>query len=228
MLTLAHTELLTRMKLYITAAYIRKYSVFPDIRSPTNVRPSLPIDHPINVNDVFLSAPDNGLYILWAMRKAHPRPAKWIHVHDLHVPCGTVLALVRPFSLSRLSLKCWLGRARSHLPVKSLLFQCAVCSHGGHQACYRRFYTEMPLVPLPGPQSPLPGSPLRLPPRPRRSSSRSKDRESDDQTDIVVLDYSFDTSTVAPTPRQLMGHPCAAGCGHFCWVANFREDDEKP
>ena len=35
------TELLTRMKLYVPAAYLRKHSVLPDIRSTTNVR-----DHP--------------------------------------------------------------------------------------------------------------------------------------------------------------------------------------
>jgi hypothetical protein len=118
---------------------------------------------------------------------------------------------------------------RSHLPVKSMLFQCAVCSHGGHQACYRRFYAEMPLVLLqPPPRSPSPGSPLKLAHRPCRSTSRSEDKDREEATDIVVPDDSFDTATVAPAPRQLMGHSCAAGCGHFCWVANFREDDEKP
>jgi hypothetical protein len=87
----------------------------------------------------------------------------------------------------------------------------------------------MPLVLLPPPpRSPSPGSPLRLPLRPCRSTSRSKDKDHDEAADIVVLDDSFDTATVAPSPRQLMGHSCAAGCGHFCWVANFREDDEKP
>ena len=119
---------------------------------------------------------------------------------------------------------------RSRLPVKSMLFQCAVCSHGGHQACYRRFYAEIPLALLPPPQAPSPGSPFKFPTRLYRSAStsRSKDRECDDATDIVVPDDLFETSTVTPAPRQLMGHPCAAGCGHFCWVANFREDDEKP
>jgi hypothetical protein len=120
----------------------------------------------------------------------------------------------------------------SHLPVKSMLFQCAICSHGGHQACYRRFYAEIPLSLLPAPQAPSPGSPMKFPPRLYRSvsASRSKDRECDDATDIVAPDDSFDTSTVTPAPRELMGHPCARGCGHFCWVANFREDDvsEKP
>ena len=34
----AHIELLTRMKLFITAAYLRKHSALPEIRSVTNVR----------------------------------------------------------------------------------------------------------------------------------------------------------------------------------------------
>jgi hypothetical protein len=105
--------------------------------------------------------------------------------------------------------------ARSHLPVKSMLFHRAVCSHGGYQACYRRFYAEIPLALLPAPQAPSPGSPLKLPRLYRSiSTSRSKDRKGDDATDIVAPD---DMSTVTPA-RQLMGYPCAAGCGHFCWV----------
>ncbi|KAH6910780.1 hypothetical protein BKA70DRAFT_1271501 [Coprinopsis sp. MPI-PUGE-AT-0042] len=36
-----------------------------------------------------------------------------------------------------------------HLPVRSLLFQCSVCKHGGHQACYRQFYLTHPMVDLP-------------------------------------------------------------------------------
>ncbi len=142
---------------------------------------------------------------------------------------GTSLFLHSPFFAVAYSPNVDSITTRSHLPVKSMLFQCAICSHGGHQACYRRFYAEMPLVLLPPPpQSPSPGSPLKLPHRPCRSTSRSKDKDHDEVTDIVVSDDSFDTATVAPAPRQLMGHSCAAGCGHFCWVANFREDDEKP
>ena len=37
----------------------------------------------------------------------------------------------------------------SHLPVRSLLFQCSVCKHGGHHACYRQFYLTHPMVDLP-------------------------------------------------------------------------------
>jgi len=186
----AYIELLTRMKLYVTAAYLRKYSVIPDIRSPTNLQTT-----------VYMSC---------------GRCGKPILAQQGGSMCATCRSPAATCSIC-------------HLPVKSILFQCAVCSHGGHQACYRRFYTEMPLVPLPPPPwSPSPGSPLKLPHRPCRSTSRSKEKDHDEVTDIGVPDDSFDTATVAPAPRQLMGHSCAAGCGHFCWVANFREDDEKP
>jgi hypothetical protein len=174
---------------------------------------------------------------LWEVRKAHPRSARWFHVCNLQVPGSAMLDLVRfssHLSLLRSALLQIIDSKHvlSHLPVKTMLFQCAICSHGGHQACYRQFYAEIPLFLLSAPQMPSPGSPMKLPPRLYRSASasRSKDREWDDATDIVAADDSFDTSTVTAAPRQLMGHPCAAGCGHFCWVANFREDDmpEKP
>ncbi|KAF8461963.1 hypothetical protein DFH94DRAFT_52973 [Russula ochroleuca] len=176
----AYIELLTRMKLYITAAYLRKHSALTDIRSATNLQTT-----------VYISCGTCGKPILAQQGGSM---------------CATCRSPAAQCSIC-------------HLPVKSMLFQCAVCSHGGHQACYRRFYAEIPLALLSAPQAPSPGSPLKLPPRLYRSAStsRSKDRERDDATDIVAPDDLFDTSTVTPAPRQLMGHPCAAGCGHFCW-----------
>ena len=32
----------------------------------------------------------------------------------------------------------------SHLPVRALMYQCPVCMHGGHQDCYRLYYTRRP------------------------------------------------------------------------------------
>jgi len=228
----AHIELLKRMKLFITAAYLRKHSALPEIRSETNVR-YLPIPSERSFYFICSSASDYRLYVLWEVRKTHPCSARRFHVCNLQIPSSAVLNLVCFSSLSILIPPTIDSKhILSHLPVQSLLFQCAICSHGGHQACYRRFYGEIPLALLPAPQAPSPGSPMKFLPRHYRSASasRSKDRESDDATDIVAPDDSFDTSTVTPAPRQLMGHPCAAGCGHFCWVANFREDDmpEKP
>ena len=139
---------------------------------------------------------------------------------------------LRRGALSGTTVKCILLTIRgsppnvfhSHLPVKSMLFHCNICSHGGHQNCYTQFYAKMPLVLLPTPLVPSTFKPQH---RVTRSTSRSNDGEGDDTN--ATFDCSFDTSTVTPaSSSQLFGHPCAAGCGHFCWVANLSEDTEKP
>ncbi|KAJ7063381.1 hypothetical protein C8F01DRAFT_1132786 [Mycena amicta] len=75
------------------------------------------------------------------------------------------------------------------LPVRTLFFQCATCQHGGHQACYRRHYMEQKMVPIP-----------------RSSVLENRGRRARDDDDGTMLE-------------TLQGHPCAAGCGHFCWAA---------
>jgi SEA/GATOR complex protein SEA2/WDR24 len=50
----AFIELLMRMKLYITAAYLRKHSALPEIRSATNVRNPPLIDRPIRTMAHFI------------------------------------------------------------------------------------------------------------------------------------------------------------------------------
>ena len=223
------------MKLYITAAYLRKHSALPEIRSETNVRNS---SHFIASKSHFICVSQ----LQTTVYMSCGRCGKAILAQQGGSMCATCRSPAARCSIWYVFLQKWYSHSSkqltrnnilSHLPVKTMLFQCAICSHGGHQACYRRFYTEIPLAVLPAPpQAPSSGSPMKFPPRLYRSASvsRSKDREGDDAADIVAPDDSFDTSTVTPAPRQLMGHPCAAGCGHFCWVANFREDDlpEKP
>ncbi|KAI6035715.1 hypothetical protein EDC04DRAFT_3114826 [Pisolithus marmoratus] len=81
-----------------------------------------------------------------------------------------------------------------HLPVHTLLFQCAVCSHGGHQECYRKYYMARPMDPLPSPT--VPRGRLR-----------------------VTTDVAGSVQENGKRERYLAGHPCATGCGHFCWVA---------
>ncbi|KDQ32912.1 hypothetical protein PLEOSDRAFT_1110308 [Pleurotus ostreatus PC15] len=95
------------------------------------------------------------------------------------------------------------------LPVRSLFFQCSVCCHGGHQACYRKFYSERPMDQI---------NHLRhdvvyaadARGRPKPTNGRG-------------------TPQPSPTPKSTPGgnvdkvggfaHPCAAGCGHLCWIA---------
>lgn len=49
---------------------------------------------------------------------------------------------------------------------------------------------------------------------------------SDDESSTTV-----DLTTAENSPiyigrrRKLAGHPCAAGCGHYCWAANEDSDE---
>lgn len=180
----AYIELLKRMKLHTTAAYLRKHSALPDISSLTNLQTTV------------------------------------------YVSCGRCRKPILAQRNGSTCATCRTPAARCsicHLPVKSMLFHCAICSHGGHQNCYTQFYAKMPLVLLPTSLAPSTASPLKTHHRLARSTSR----EGDDTT--ALPDCSFDTSTVtAASSSQLFGHPCAAGCGHICWVTNLSEDAEKP
>ncbi|KAG9315433.1 hypothetical protein JVU11DRAFT_3043 [Chiua virens] len=98
-----------------------------------------------------------------------------------------------------------------HLPVRTLLFRCSVCSHGGHQDCYRRYYMARPMVEL--------AAPLMT-----RGRQLQREREQDGENET---EGSRGTSEKA-RERGFAGHPCAAGCGHFCWAAVCqRSDDEE-
>lgn len=86
-----------------------------------------------------------------------------------------------------------------HLPVRTLLFQCSVCTHGGHQECYRRYHMGRPMVDIPTSLS---------------ARGRSLIRERDDNGE----DGDEVTCSEGRGERTLAGHPCAAGCGHYCWA----------
>ncbi|KAF9807356.1 hypothetical protein IEO21_08250 [Rhodonia placenta] len=125
-----------------------------------------------------------------------------------------------------------------HLPVRALLFKCPVCMHGGHQECYRNYYTRRPLVELAGPEPPesrrprlstisipdlgtVPKKSGRVPSRSRSATGIDSDGSSDDSHGMGGSTTSGGdlTDNDVPTLRQAMhGHPCAAGCGHFCWA----------
>lgn len=86
-----------------------------------------------------------------------------------------------------------------HLPVRTLLFQCSVCTHGGHQDCYRRYYMGHPMVDIPTSLS-------------DRGRSLIRERDDDGEEGEEV------TCSEGRGERTLAGHPCAAGCGHYCWA----------
>jgi hypothetical protein len=114
----------------------------------------------------------------------------------------------------------------SRLPVRALLFQCSICSHGGHQTCYREYYEQHPMVDLPS-------SFLSLA---AESNTQSALNTADDDTSSTtsmlssMLSSTFDSSMENSPIRtsyqsNLAGHPCASGCGHFCWATNGNGDD---
>ncbi|KAF7294862.1 WD-REPEATS-REGION domain-containing protein [Mycena indigotica] len=76
------------------------------------------------------------------------------------------------------------------LPVRTLLFQCEICQHGGHQACYRRLLFQQTMAPI--------ASPVLE----KRGRRRARDNNNDESAG-----------------ESLQGHRCPAGCGHFCWAA---------
>ncbi|KAJ3813050.1 hypothetical protein F5876DRAFT_36006 [Lentinula aff. lateritia] len=115
----------------------------------------------------------------------------------------------------RLSITCGICR----LPVRGLMFQCSVCAHGGHQSCYRRYYTTRPMDVL----SHIPRSTAST------ASTAGTDDEAMSTTSTSNRDTSSETgvepSETTSHTRLLLGHPCVVPlCGHHCWIANIEDD----
>ncbi|KZV67776.1 hypothetical protein PENSPDRAFT_610968 [Peniophora sp. CONT] len=109
------------------------------------------------------------------------------------------------------NLKCAICR----LPVRSLGFTCAICAHGGHSDCYRNYYSLKPPREFARPSS---SPPLEEPGQRGRSLSRLSGSTIPDVPlgggDVMTAGEERARSKV------LVGHACAAGCGHVCWVSN--------
>lgn len=133
--------------------------------------------------------------------------------------------------------------SNSQLPVRTLLFQCSVCKHGGHQACYRDYYAHGPNVEIgasrysdpPPVDAPLTltlpnldDGPPGTPGTPRRHSSIGLEGDSgptgsgsNSIVDLPSVRAAASTSFHAGEKRsRLLGYPCATGCGHVCWASN--------
>jgi WD repeat-containing protein 24 len=95
------------------------------------------------------------------------------------------------------------------------MFHCPVCMHGGHQKCYKEYYSARTVEPLPTPARP------RTPTRTRAGSMSVVGSEGDSTPPgYEVRDGLVSSSPQPPSLReQLSGHPCAAGCGHYCWAS---------
>lgn len=107
--------------------------------------------------------------------------------------------------------------SHSRLPVRSLLFQCSVCAHGGHQACYRSYYMERPMVELPRSFPQVTAIRVRSVTRTSPLGSEGDDDDSSTTSEIPLESHS---PVHDGQSGKLLGHPCAAGCGHFCWAVN--------
>ena len=102
----------------------------------------------------------------------------------------------------------------SRLPVRSAMFVCAVCSHGGHQECYRQYYLQRPMTELLTTTNDRGRSPSR------GTSPVNKSREGFLDPDMSGLNDSSVTGTgLGQVVVKVMGQPCAAGCGHYCWTS---------
>ncbi|KAF8982530.1 hypothetical protein BDQ17DRAFT_1394052 [Cyathus striatus] len=103
-----------------------------------------------------------------------------------------------------------------HLPVRALLFQCSVCHHGGHQECYRQYYMQHAMIDLP----------RSLPAHDSRGRTATRSRFDGLRSTGNTPFVSGEQSPVGKgIYRRLVGHPCAAGCGHYCWAANDSPND---
>ncbi|KAA1475838.1 hypothetical protein DENSPDRAFT_449486 [Dentipellis sp. KUC8613] len=193
-----YIDLLTRLRLHASAAYMRKHAPPADIQDSTNLQTT-----------IYLSC---GLC------------EKPILLHGSSY-CQSCKAN---------ATKC----AICHLPVRKMLFHCAICSHGGHQECYRRYYLERPMVEIPTPPSPpqatVPATHTRGRSLSRGSNGHTalgdeevkpeKEKEKEKEKDVSGAGNAVNGAQ--GLGRQLMGHPCATGCGHFCWIGNERTDEE--
>lgn len=110
----------------------------------------------------------------------------------------------------------------SHLPVKGLGVNCSICGHGGHWSCYRRLRSERPLVEkicsTPDGREQNESAP-RSPPRGRVSSDVTGMPEVEQAAAPVgarELPTDLESRLAEKEKVRLVGHLCAAGCGHWC------------
>ncbi|KAI0372640.1 WD40 repeat-like protein [Pilatotrama ljubarskyi] len=207
----SYIEVLTRLRMHTCAAYLRKFVDIEDIRATTSLQTT-----------VYVSC--------GRCRKPILQPA------------GPMLRGGRPSGSYAYCTSCQANVTKCsicRLPVRALMFQCPVCSHGGHQECYRAYYFRRPaddISPPPQPSASLrPGRTNEAdPPRgramSRTGSTATADGESDDGSSAhgegapgTAGSYSSAKGVVVSS-NVVQGLPCAAGCGHYCWAGNDKPD----
>lgn len=205
--------MLTRLRLFTSAARVRKFSKFEGIHMASML--------------------DTDIYMACATcRKAFLVPA---HLPRNHENSGL-------FQYCKSCRENRARCSICHLPVKGLLFFCQSCSHGGHQECYRGYIATRPLVRGPRPRPPssdLRGRPIRgrvdrnwaISQQPLEHSAQPAEwsptapTEPDGQLDVDEGNFTLQRANVSSFASHdrvstLRFHVCPTGCGHFCWGSN--------
>ncbi|CAL1708081.1 unnamed protein product [Somion occarium] len=229
----SYIDLLVRLRLHTAAAYMRKFTPAEEVRNATLLETTIytacgrcrkPLMLPSG-GTVLSTTPTNATTPHHQVKLSlEPKPPP--------KPAGNyAFCLQCKQSSSRCSI--------CHLPVRAMLFKCTVCMHGGHQECYQMYYLRRPMIEIKPHQPPVP-QPLPAPPRPPtpslvhqgkpptrgRALSRVADDVSDDGVSAIVKDGNSDGGGPAGVgggvrgSMAVLGHPCAAGCGHYCWAAS--------
>ncbi|KAF5368038.1 hypothetical protein D9758_004483 [Tetrapyrgos nigripes] len=179
----SYIDTLTRLKLYPCAAYIRKHSKVDAIYGTT-------------------------LVFRWKPSSTPP-----VDVVEEHLFLHMLLRMLEgPIPIVQPAGKTTMTCSICRLPVRGLLFQCSICSHGGHQECYNYYYAQHPMVDLPSQYSSD---------KAKETSDQANANEnvaSEDET--ATLNASSHVNAPHVLPPKLAGRPCAAGCGHYCWLVN--------
>ncbi|KAF7363525.1 WD-REPEATS-REGION domain-containing protein [Mycena sanguinolenta] len=175
----SYIELLTRLQLHTCAAYMRKFCKIEDVRNNTLLE-----------TQIYTSC--------GKCRKPLTVPAG-IQTPGVLVKGGFAFCLACKIAC----VTCAICR----LPVRSLLFQCSICHHGGHQECYRRYYMQHPNIPIPNASV-------------FESRGRPRSRTADDEITSVGSTQAGSPEIPFQSRQTLkrMGHPCISGCGHWCWA----------
>ncbi|KAK0193592.1 hypothetical protein F5146DRAFT_1101535 [Armillaria mellea] len=193
----SYIDILTRLRLHTCAAYLRKVCEAEEIREASQLETT-----------IYTSC--------GRCRKALALPLGTTDRNAGYWLCSTCKAPPAICNICR-------------LPVRGLLFQCSICSHGGHHVCYQRYYMQRPMVHLP--KSFILAAVATEDRRGRSVARSSTGTVVDDDSSSTISAVSTVDAQASETTNTLMGkmsnfigHPCAAGCGHFCWAANGSND----
>ncbi|KAJ7125451.1 hypothetical protein C8R43DRAFT_1030196 [Mycena crocata] len=180
----SYIDILTRLQLHTCAAYLRKFCQTEDVRTTTLLETKIHTSCGKCRKPLTVSA-------------GMPAPGKLVKGgFAFCLACKTSCVIC----------------AICRLPVRSLLFQCSICNHGGHQACYRRYYMEHPMVSMP--------SVLVLSQSEGRGRSRARTPEGETATLVSSHEDLSRNPSLAGQTQKRLGHPCVSGCGHWCWATN--------